>query len=101
MIDEQRILSVEPFADDYGDGEVVLSDRMVTAAKPHRAACACCGGDVRQGERHRARAEAYKGRAMTFRWCSDCCGAMAGASQDGGAAWEARIGIRYAREGRA
>ncbi len=64
-----------PFEGDFGDGEKVLADKIVTAAKTHAGACLTCGGHVAVGERHRARTEAYNGRVMTFRFCGECCDA--------------------------
>ncbi len=90
---EKCVLSVDPFEGDFGDGEVKLSDKMVTSGKLHPACCNICGGPIAKGERHRARVEACRGQLMTFRWCLMCCVAMASADMDQGKMWEARVNL--------
>lgn len=87
---EADALSADPFAGDFGDGEVTLSDKIVKAAKDHLGRCHDCAGDIAKGERHRARTEAYDGQVVTTRWCAECCAAMAISWEDDGEAWEAR-----------
>lgn len=93
VFNEDDCLSVDPFAGNFGDGEIVLSDKIVRAAKTHPVCCNICGGDVQKGARHRALVEAYAGKVMTFRFCPECCLAMATANDDDGRAWEARVGL--------
>ena len=75
---EDRCLHVDPFAGDYGGacaGDGVLSDRMVTNRKG--GTCHNCAGECQIGTRNRVRVEVYDGDLMRFRWCQQCCFAMA------------------------
>ncbi len=90
---EQDCLDADPFAGDFGDGEVLLSDKIVTAGKRHANVCNICGGSIEQGERHRARVEVWNGRCVTTRFCPQCCAAMAISFEDDGRAWEARVNL--------
>lgn len=88
---EADCLAYDPFQWDFGDGEVLLSDKIVTAAKDHPGKCHDCAGDIAKSERHRARREAYAGQAITALWCGECCAAMAISWTDEGRAIEARV----------
>lgn len=73
-ITDAKVLGFDP----WGERDatyVVLANRMVVARKPHE--CAICFGPIAVGERHRAQREADDGQATTFRFCADCCDAMA------------------------
>ena len=70
-------------------GEVLLSDKIITARKDHE--CSHCGGVVKSGTRSRTIKEAYDGKIHTYRACQECCTAMALTFEDSGAAIEARI----------
>ena len=75
---EAQCLADDPFAGDYGgsgDGDGVLSDKMVTNRKG--GTCHMCAGECTPGTRNRVRAEVYDGEFMRFRWCVECCFAMA------------------------
>lgn len=75
---EARCLSDDPFAGDYGgsgDGDRVLSDKMVTNRKG--GTCHNCAGECAPKTRNRVRAEVYDDELMRFRWCQSCCFAMA------------------------
>jgi len=72
---ESLCLADDPFAGDFGDGEVVLSDKMVTNRKG--GTCATCHGVCEPGTRNRVRVERYDGVLERFRWCQTCCFAMA------------------------
>jgi hypothetical protein len=86
-------LNVDPFAGDFGDGEVTLSDKIVKAAKFHEKKCQICGGDIQKGERHRALVEVWEKNVATTRFCAACCIAMAMAQDDAGKEWERRVGL--------
>jgi len=90
---QRRCLLVNPFESDFGDGERVLSDKIVGARKVHFPGCLCCFGGIAKDEAHRARVEVSHGQARTYRWCQLCCEAMAIASLDCGAEWAARDGL--------
>lgn len=94
---EEDCLSFNPFDGDFGDGEVLFSDKIVTAAKDHLCKCHDCAGDIKKGERHRARSEAYEGKCVTTRWCGECCAAMAISWEDEGSAIEARVTLGHQR----
>jgi len=84
-------LKIDPYSGDYGDGEVLFSDKIVTARKDHIGKCFCCCGNILKQQKHRAMREAYNGTAVTTRFCYDCCIAMAKSIDDNGEAWEQRI----------
>lgn len=75
---EHLCLADDPFAGDYGgacDGDGVLSDKMVTTRGG--GTCHNCAGECEAGTRNRVRVEVYDGELMRFRWCQQCCFAMA------------------------
>lgn len=72
---EDRCLSDDPFAGDFGSGEISLSDKMVTARKNHT--CHCCAGSCEKNTRNRVLVERGDDGIETFRWCQECCFAMA------------------------
>jgi hypothetical protein len=75
---EPQCMSDDPFAGDYGgagDSDAVLTDKMVTNRKG--GTCHTCAGPCEPGTRNRYRTEVYDGELMTFRWCVECCFAMA------------------------
>jgi hypothetical protein len=92
---EADCLACDPFAGDYGGASAddrILSDRIVTARKGGE--CQTCAGPVQPGTRIRTRTEVYDGDLMSFRWCTECCEAMAREATDGGSALERRIVMR-------
>jgi hypothetical protein len=72
---ESRCMSEDPFAGDFGDGEVVLSDKMVTARGGGK--CHACGGTCEPQTRNRVLTERDGGDLITFRWCQPCCFGLA------------------------
>lgn len=103
LTDKQKAdcLAVNPFEGDFGDGERLLSDRIVTARCDNT--CCDCGGVAKSGTNHRVMTEVYDGKVRTARWCEECCAAMALSWEDDGAAWEGRINLhrdRPANEGK-
>jgi hypothetical protein len=72
---EASRLSDDPFAGDFGDGEVALSDKMVTNRKG--GTCHTCAGECAPGTRNRVMVERAGGELATYRWCQSCCFAMA------------------------
>jgi len=60
---------------DFGDGEVALSDKMVTNRKG--GTCHTCAGSCEPGTRNRVMVERAEGELVTYRWCQSCCFAMA------------------------
>lgn len=55
-----------------------------------------CHQDITPGERVRTLAALFDGTMMHYRWCSECCRAMALSRTDNGEAWEARLNIKAA-----
>jgi len=93
---EENCLACDPFDGDYdgcGDSDGILQDRIVRAAKLHECKCHLCAGSIQKGDRHRYRVEVYDGELMSFRWCPECCAAMAASGDDDGEAFEARLAI--------
>lgn len=88
--DESACLDVNPFEGDFGEpSDRVLQDKIVTTRKP--AMCGCCRGVTEVGERTRSIKAIFDGQMMSYRFCSECCHAMARMWDDDGEAWEARI----------
>lgn len=88
----EAALGFDPFAGDFGDPSGKLfSDKIVTAAKAHAAACNVCGGDIAKGEIHRARRELFDGEIAMFRFCQLCCLAMI--ADDNGDTYEKRTAM--------
>lgn len=52
-----------------------------------------CRQEIVPGERARLLAAVFDGTLMSYRWCSECCAAMAASWTDDGRAWEARVRI--------
>lgn len=75
MSTDESILAFDPFEGDFGEqGDTVLSNKMVVAAKEHE--CCHCKNTIAKGERHRCQTGKY-GDFMTHRWCAICCDLMA------------------------
>ncbi len=72
---EDMCMSEDPFAGDFGSGEVSLSDKMVTNRKG--GTCHMCAGPCEPGTRNRVLTERDEGGLQTFRWCQSCCFALA------------------------
>lgn len=92
--DDVKCLACDPFEGDFGggsDGDGILQDKIVRAAKLHGRKCHLCAGSIQKGERHRYRVEVYDGEMESFRWCPECCAAMAVSDEDDGEAFEARM----------
>lgn len=92
MFNEAAALSYEPFFGDDTDVRV-LDDKFVTARKSTR--CQVCWGQIEPGQRVRARTERNneERKVMTFRFCPECCEAMAQADDDSGDAIEKRYSM--------
>lgn len=71
----------DPWEGDMDADYVLLSDKMVVAAKRHLH-CHVCDGPIEKGERHRARREVFEKQALTFRFCALCCEAAAHRDQN-------------------
>jgi len=72
---ESRCLSDDPFAWDFGDGEVLLANKMVTNRKG--GTCHHCAGECEPGTRNRVIREACDGSIDTYRFCQSCSFGMA------------------------
>ena len=84
--DEAECLKTNPFEGDFGSpGDKVLRDKIGTARKG--GTCGMCKQEIVPGERVRLLAAVFDGELMSYRWCSECCAAMAACWTDNGAAW--------------
>ncbi len=93
--DEVECLKTNPFEGDFGSpGDKVLKDKIGTARKG--GTCGMCRQEIVPGERVRLLAAVFDGTLMSYRWCSECCAAMAASWTDNGDAWTARA--RLGRE---
>lgn len=73
-MNETLILSIDPFAGDFGGtDDKLFSDRFVTSAKFHVAACNICCEDIVKTERHRVIRQKFDGEMRTYRFCYLCC----------------------------
>lgn len=69
-------LAYDPFADDFGSPQDrILRDVIVTCRVGHW--CHMCDGDTTPGTRTRLLVAIFDGDLRYFRWCADCCEAMA------------------------
>jgi len=74
--DEAECLKTNPFEGDFGSpGDKVLRDKIGTARKG--GTCGMCKQEIVPGERVRLLAAVFDGELMSYRWCSECCAAMA------------------------
>ena len=93
MFDEKEALRYPLFADDFGDpSDVVLSDKIVTARSGH--ICVECLSPITVGARHRVHRGIYDGAVRMYRFCPDCCAAMAAVFNGQPDAMEARWAVR-------
>lgn len=100
-LDEAAILRYHLFQDDFGEpGDRILSDKMVTARKEHT--CSECLSTVHPGMRYRHHVGVYNGDLNHYRFCFDCCGAMAqafdGPDDADSHPMEKRMDVRRANE---
>ncbi|TCQ06223.1 hypothetical protein C8J40_1058 [Sphingomonas sp. PP-CC-3A-396] len=72
---EAEALADDPFAGDFGNGEVAISGKMVTTRGG--GTCHTCAGECMPGTRNRVLTERRDEGLQTFRWCQSCCFAMA------------------------
>ncbi len=86
---EKDCLSVNPFEGDFGDGEVRLTDKLVTARKDHHChgESGPCDRGVQKGDRSRVIVERHYGELRSYRWCEPCSKELA-AALHGKAAWQ-------------
>jgi hypothetical protein len=92
MFDEAECLKTNPFEGDFGSpGDKVLKDKIVTARKS--GTCCLCLQEIIPGERVRTLAAIFDGEMRSYRWCSECCEALAASWTDDGRAWEERVRI--------
>ena len=91
------VLAFDPWAGDMDSDAVTLHDKFVTARKP--AACAICFGKILSGDRVRAQTQRSREqrKVMTFRFCVDCCAAMARECVDYGKSIEGRYALGQRR----
>lgn len=76
-MNEQKILSYDPFAGDFEGGgarDVILKNKMVTARK--NAICCICEDTILPKDRIRIIVEIYDDELLTFKFCTKCCKIM-------------------------
>lgn len=72
----EAALHYDPFAGDEGyDGDRCLRDGMVRTRATHW--CHMCDCGIYRGELTRCAVWIFAGEIVTYRWCSECCEAMA------------------------
>lgn len=72
--EKERIIEFDPFAGDFGDGEILLEDKIRTSRKEHE--CFHCGNIIKRGEQYRDKIEIVYNKFIHFKWCTECCQAM-------------------------
>ncbi len=72
----ERALAYDPFAGDEGyDGDRCLRDELVRTRTMHW--CHMCDCGILRGEVSRVAVWIFAGELTTYRWCQECCEAMA------------------------
>lgn len=87
-------LAYDPFEGE-DDGARTLADKFVRTRKV--AVCQECAGNIPVGSEVRSMTEVCDGEIGTFRWCPECCAAMAASWEDGGESLEARVSLGMER----
>jgi len=99
MLTEQQInncLDCDPFEGCFGSpGDKFLENKVVVARKDN--ICCECGQEAAKGTHHRVMKAIFDGELHSYRWCEDCCVAMALSWEDGGEAWAGRIKMKQCR----
>lgn len=86
-------LAVNPFEGDFGSpGDRTLRDKIVKSRKAGR--CNLCGLQITPYTMIRSCTDIFDGEIATYRWCNDCCVAMAKSWTDDGNSLEHRASIR-------
>lgn len=95
--EEEGCLDLNPFDGDFGaPSDITFSDRICIARKP--AVCRDCAGPILPREQQRRLEAKFDGQLRVYRWCVQCCRAMALSWDDDFAALEARWALRRQRE---
>jgi len=95
--EEQACLDLNPFDGDFGcQGDITFSDRISVARTP--AVCRDCAGLIQPREQQRRQEAKFDGQLRVYRWCVQCCRAMALSWDDDFAALEVRWALRRQRE---
>ena len=90
--DERDCLGCYPFEGDFGSpDERILKDKIVTARKG--GPCFLCGQDIQPKTRIRAMTHIFEGELVSYRWCNDCCAAMAAWWEDDRKEYEKRAAL--------
>ncbi len=90
------VLSCDPFDGDFGEpGDKTFTDKMAIVRKSGE--CHDCADEIPKGMRVRRRVDASEGQIQTFRWCQECCHAMASTDADGGVLSGERVALGMAR----
>jgi hypothetical protein len=89
-IDEDALFNYYPFEGDRDVDVVRFGDKLVKGRKEYE--CHICAEIIKKGEMQRALSECDRDeqKVMTFRFCWDCCVAMAQSNEDSGDAIEKR-----------
>lgn len=89
-------LACNPFEGDFGEpGDRTLKNTIGKVRKDHK--CSLCLGVIKKGDAIRIQTEVFDGEITTYRWCPECCLAMAKSWTDDGRAWERRELLRAER----
>lgn len=92
LFNEAECLQTNPFEGDFGSpGDKVLKDKIGTARKI--GSCDMCSQEIHPGCRQRMLTAVFDGDLRSYRWCSECCAAMAASWHDDGVAWETRVSL--------
>jgi hypothetical protein len=94
---DKMILNFDPWAGDMDDDSVTLRDAFVVARKP--AKCAICFDNILVGDRVRSQTQRseQQRKVMTFKFCVNCCAAMARECADDGQSIEERYALGQKR----
>ena len=89
LLCESDVLKYDPFSGDFGSpGDKTLSNKMVNCRKETK--CHICGFATQRGTRIRVLTEKIDGGIHSYRFCHECCHAMAKSWYDSGMELETR-----------
>jgi hypothetical protein len=89
---DKAVLQFDPWCGDESD-VTTLSDRMVVTRV--KSVCAICFENILPRDRVRTKVEKWDGKMKTFRFCVNCCAAMARRAFAANEAQEMEIENRY------
>ena len=85
-------LSCNPFEGDFGNSSDRILENKIVKGRAE-VVCHLCGRKTVPGTSHRTMKAVFDGQFMSFRWCEECCKAMALSWYDDGQQYEKMVNI--------